>query len=177
MDKHVFIICGISRTGKDTAISFMEKWLESNGVLHSYYSSIEPIKEMLLEAGIADFTSEANRKMLAEIKTAMENNDWLITRTIVDNFYNMFRYNLNVGITQYREVAGIEAFKRIMAEKRPDVKVHVIKVSRKEAEDKCPDNHADKDAFNIEPDHLIINEGSYDDLRESVRNLMVKLIK
>ena len=177
MCKHMFIVCGVSQTGKDTAVGYMEQFLERRNLGYWHMSSIQPVKSMVALMGCYEYHDQATRLMLAEIKNSLEKNDWMVTRDLIRNFSDRFKRGLNIGITQYREVDGIEAFKFIAASLMPDVKVHVIKVTRIEAENNCPDNHADKDVFNIKPDHIIHNEGSKADLKDAVENLLTRLLK
>ena len=71
--KAVIFINGRPRAGKDTLVSMMAHHAMRAGLSVGSFSSIEPVKAMLLAAGIdTSSKTEADRKLLATIGDALQ---------------------------------------------------------------------------------------------------------
>lgn len=89
--KTVIVINGKPRAGKDTAVDFMRDELAKHDVPTWAFSSIDPVKQMIEDAGIdISKKTEADRKLLSVVGDALqEHSEFRTTVSLqhIDDFF------------------------------------------------------------------------------------------
>lgn len=170
--KFYIIVTGPSRSGKDTFIEAMMAKITEDYKAPALRSTIADLHSFLEDYGVNRRTPEG-RKILAETKTFLDNFDFLYTRKQHKDMMRAFNYPRHHVITQLREQVCIDFIKKdILNNQSKDILPIVIKVISKEAIKNCPDNHADKEAIDIQADYTIVNDGSINDLEQKAYDLV-----
>lgn len=170
--KHLVIINGQPRAGKDTAIEFMRQTLARFGYITEAFSSIEPVRDMLTEAGF-DLTrkTEADRALLSEVGNAVEKHSQFRTNACAQTiwaFFEKFEDEPMVMFIHMREPALIELLLTL-------VRVNVVTVLIKSPRaSQIKSNTADRGVFGMKYDDRISNGGSLDDLNQQCEQFLYR---
>jgi len=151
----VFVINGSGTCGKDTFIEIFEKYHDHTENI----SSIDPIKDIARENGWSGTKTEKDRKFLSDLKRVfIEYND-LPTKFLVCHWKDD-HYEDTVLFMHIREPYEIDKIKLII----PNIKTILInKDTGKHG------NPSDDDVYDYTYDYIIDNNGSLEDLQESVK--------
>lgn len=85
MPTNVIVVNGPPRAGKDTLIESLKKHYEARGHFVHAFSSIDPVRDMLTEAGIdTSKKTPADRELLASMGTLLEAHSAFRTRWCFD---------------------------------------------------------------------------------------------
>lgn len=179
MVKIAIIINGYATVGKDEfikqAISHCDEYPDpAYRPYISSMSSIEPVRQMLRDAGFpVDTKTPEMRRLLAVVGTAVEEfNGWRTSRCVeeADNFLNPSASMLlrahapRFFFIHMRESVYIARTIKKLEEKQ--IKVKTLLIQRNGVEP-VTSNEADMDVMNTKYDYRIGNNGSLQDLKKS----------
>jgi hypothetical protein len=169
----VFILSGAPRAGKDTFMLMLMASANNTNLRVTHMSSIGPITQLLTQIGIdVSNKSNADRELLASIKNALEKHSNYSTYLLINAINKAFVYqNINVFVTQIREADNVEKLKNHY-KGRHNVKAYSVLIRNTKAEEACPNNPADQDWKNIQPDIVIDNNGDLVHLNNQTQQLM-----
>lgn len=168
--KIAVVINGYPRAGKDTVSRLVSESLAGKGWRGHSISGIDPVRETLRGMGVPiDLKTEAERRLMADVKSALERYDWWATRLCARQVREwLYESPTNsLCFAHMREAEASEQFRLLM---EPDVEVRVLRVMSPR-EEKVTSNHADADVENMFYDLTIANNGTLDDLREKCADL------
>ncbi|PZR89746.1 MAG: hypothetical protein DI537_20295 [Stutzerimonas stutzeri] len=159
--KKVVIINGKPRSGKDTAVGFMQGVLKESCISSASFSSIEPVRTLLANAGI-DVTAKtpADRALLAEIGFSLEKHSAYRSRATVEftlEFFRLLAHKSGVVFLHIREPEMIERVTRLIEEKGFDTITILVESNRAE---KVISNAADMNVGDIDYTAILSNHGS-----------------
>ena len=160
--KEIFIINGSGGVGKDTFIDFVSK--------HMYvenYSSVDKVKKIAKIIGWDGGKTEKDRKFLSDLKLlTTEYNDmpFQCMKKKVDNFYN--DSIASVLFLHIREPEEIDRAVKEFGAKTILIKRDKVKHIKS--------NMADENVYNYSYDFIIENNGSLEDLEDSVCTFMIE---
>ena len=165
--KKIFITSGVGRSGKDTFVSMVGKYIPT-----FKYSSIDLVKNMYEFIGINKKSKdEKKRKLYSDTKDILTKYDdipFKYIASIVSDFKNGY-LEADVLFIDIREPAEIErAVKTFGAEailmRNPNV-------------EKITTNHADANVENYDYNYIIENDGSLEQLDKVARTFVEHKIK
>lgn len=162
--KHIFIINGMARCGKDTFANIMIKYVP---VIK--YSSINRIKEIATECGWDGGKTEKDRKFLSDLKIlTSEYNDlpFNCVRNMVELFNGMTSFD--VLLIDIREPEEIERAKQEFGAKTILIKNDRVPV--------IVSNMADANVFNYDYDYIIENNGTLEEFEENIKKFIDDII-
>lgn len=166
--KHVIIVNGPPRAGKDTAISIMRNLIP---VPSLEFSSIEPVRQMLSRHVDLTRKTEADRKLLAAVGDALEEHSGFRTSACIEEASLFFAHRGNgVFFCHIREPRHISSLKRVWKLQR--IKVTTVLIESIRAE-KVTSNPADAGVLNMIYDYKLRNDGDLCQLRDTVRQFLV----
>jgi hypothetical protein len=168
---NVVIVNGYPRSGKDTGIAMMQEILRNNGIKSLHLSSVDCVREMLNNAGISvRRKTEADRKLIAVVASAVEEHSQYRTNVCasqIRRFAHMCGTPTCVIFLQIRELNVMENLKKHL----PDAEFTSLGFRSNRAEI-ITSNEADAGVKYITFDHLIANDGTLDELRETCRRFV-----
>lgn len=165
--KTVIFINGFAESGKDTAVNFITKHLEKNGTVVSAVSSIDPIRNMLREAGFpVDTKTPDMRALLAEVGDSCEKYCGTKTSYAVGEATKFLSCEGNRAVfVHVREPEMINKMIKML-----DRNILVIKLLvTRPGYSGVTSNRADMDVMKLSYDSLIRNDGTLEELDEACR--------
>lgn len=125
MRRVVVLVNGSAGAGKDTAIAMMRGLLQSFGWSTENYSSIDPVRELLGNAGIdVSVKTGADRDLLAEVGYSVEKHSSFRTLAVVARFMRFAagRSNPHMMFVSIREHELVEKMTRTLTREGVEVK-------------------------------------------------------
>ncbi len=163
--KVVIVINGRPRSGKDTVSQMVCRRMIAEGWRAHSVSSIDPVRNWLRTQGVpVDQKGPPERRLMAEVKEALERYDWQATRMCaVDVMLWLEEVPDRPAIcfAHMRELDAIAMFKDFIPD---DVAVRTLLVEREGLSEEAS-NAADRNAGKMLTDYLIRNNGTVEDLR------------
>lgn len=168
----IFIINGYPASGKDTFVEMVREELLPRGIPVHNISSIRPVWNMLKSAGIdMDRKGPAERKLAAEVKSALENYDWCVTKRVMEDARaSLIGAQHALCFVHMREAAAIKRAIPLGGTHR----VMKVLVKRPGAIEDM-DNHADTDVMNTTYDIIVNNDSDLTGLRGAAKFFTAKL--
>ena len=160
--KAVIFINGRPRAGKDTLVSMMAHHAMRAGLSVGSFSSIEPVKAMLLAAGIdTSSKTEADRKLLALVGDALQEHAKWRTYWCAREVRKFFAMSgPGIFFLHVREPVLIAQLTRDL---RKQFDIWTIRVDSDRAEN-VTSNSADAGVHAMRYDLAVSNNGTLDDL-------------
>ena len=160
--KAVIFVNGSPRAGKDTLVEMMSAHAMRNGLAAGQFSSIEPVKAMLLAAGIdTSSKTEADRKLLALVGDALQEHAKWRTYWCAREVRKFFAMTgPGVFFLHVREPVVIAQLTRDL---RKQFDIWTIRVDSDRAEN-VTSNSADAGVHAMRYDLAVLNNGTLDDL-------------
>lgn len=162
MNKHIVIINGSGRAGKD---SFVHATAKFAYVMN--FSSVDKIKKAAEVLGWDGGKSEKDRKFLSDMKdlsTAYNDCPFQSMREKVSEFYNS---EADILFLHIREPEEIERAKK-------EFNAHTLLIIRNSV-DHVKSNHADANVFCYDYDFTVLNDGDLTDLAIHARRFVEEL--
>ena len=162
MNKHIVIINGSGRVGKDTFVHTVAKFAY---VMN--FSSVDKIKKAAEVLGWDGGKSEKDRKFLSDMKdlsTAYNDCPFRSMREKVSEFYNS---EADILFLHIREPEEIERAKK-------EFNAHTLLIIRNSV-DHVKSNHADANVFCYDYDFTVLNDGDLTDLAIRARRFVEEL--
>ena len=160
MKKHIFIVNGMARSGKDTFANFLMDMVPAMKV-----SSVDKIKLIARQCGWDGGKTEKDRKFLSDLKCLLtEYND--LPFSDISMWVERFKNNclFDVLLIDVREPIEIDKAKQAF-----DAKTILIKNDRVP---QLTSNMADAGVYNYDYDIIIENNGTLDEFREKVEQFV-----
>lgn len=168
--KHVIIVNGPPRSGKDTFINICRQILP---IKTCEFSSIDPVRDVVQQIIDVSKKTEADRKLLATMGDALEEHSRFRTNACLARSYKFFNLNpAGVFFCHVREPAIIERLKLTWV--THGISMHSVLLDSSRAE-RVTGNPADAGVFQMQYDHSLRNDGSIDDLWDTARAFLVDL--
>lgn len=162
MNKHIVIINGSGRAGKDSFVHAAAKFAY---VMN--FSSVDKIKKAAKVLGWDGGKSEKDRKFLSDMKdlsTAYNDCPFQSMREKVSEFYNS---EADILFLHIREPEEIERAKK-------EFNAHTLLIIRNSVEH-VKSNHADANVFCYDYDFTVLNDGDLTDLAIRARRFVEEL--
>ena len=163
--KHLYIINGVARSGKDTVVGLVEK-LSREIVIN--LSTVDLPKQIAKTMGWDGFTKDdKSRKLISDIKDLITNyNDGI--------FFSLKQFCLSdrldsIIFIHCREPKEIAKFKDYFGSS-----CTTLLVTASKRINHVPNNHADQEVNNYVYDKYIDNDGTLEELEEKVKRMLVK---
>ena len=164
--KHVIVLNGTARSGKDTLALFIHEAFESLTIYN--LSTVDKIKEVATILGWTGEKDDKSRKFLSDLKDLSTEYNNGPFRYIVNSIENNDSLN-TIHFIHCREPKEIQKLKDYFGHmchtvlmRRPDVQRF--------------NNHADQDVEQFNYDHVILNDGTLNDLRLKAVDLINRII-
>lgn len=162
----VYLITGVSGSGKDTFVKMVDEHLSPVGAVN--LSTVDPIKEFLDGYGVSrDPANHITRKLISDIKILLENyanlTSYHTVKTVLKLINDGLSYKTPIFI-HVREQEHIDKLKELF---KTDVIVQVVKLEHFQAMTNVPDNEGDKAALTVKADITIDNNGDLESLNYS----------
>lgn len=161
MKKYIFVTNGMARSGKDTFATLMNEFVPTKK-----YSSIDYIKEIAKLCGWNGQKDEKSRKFLSDLKvltTEYNNLPFHKIQEQIINFYSDNNYNiLLIDIREPKEI-------KRLCDTYGSVKTILI---RRNSVKNITSNMADAGVFDYDYDFVIENNGTIDELKNTIRNFI-----
>ena len=170
----VFIVNGMPRAGKSTFVAMCRAYKGYKAAQE--YSTVDYVKDLAMELGWNGEKTLRDRKFLSDLKALLtEWKDIPYQKTLewIDVTYrrNASDYGLLHEDTclfiHCREPEEIARFKKDLGDD-----CATILVRRSEVENAEQSNRSDSDVFDYDYDYTIVNNGSLDDLQNTVENFL-----
>lgn len=164
MKKHIFIVNGMARSGKDTFANFLKDCANVIKI-----SSVDRVKLIAYKSGWDGGKTEKDRKFLSDLKCLLTEYNDLPFKSIsfqVELFKKNF--NADVLLIDIREPEEIERAKKAFGAKTILIK-----------NDRVPQissNMADAGVYNYDYDIIIENNGTLEEFREKVKQFAEEYI-
>lgn len=174
--REVIFVNGKPRAGKDSVVQAMSNILMANGVATACFSSIDPVRDMMTNAGFdLSQKTEADRALLAEVGDSVEMHSQVRTRACVDTTMRFFEDLKGSGVMflHIREALVINRVERRL-DAIGGIKRSRIQVVSPRAEN-VNSNHADLNTGNMGYDLTISNDGTLDDLARKCDKALLHL--
>ena len=157
--KKIIVINGSGTSGKDTLIEIMVSILNKNIIIKNI-STIDPIKKIAKNIGWNEKKDNKVRRLLSDLKDAMtryNNFSFNYVKNEIDMLKESLEYLIFVHVRESKEIEKI-------VEYYDDIVTLLIR----RPNNKNFDNHADEDVENYCYDYIIENNGTLDNLKESI---------
>lgn len=162
----VYLITGVSGSGKDTFVKMVDDRLSPVGAVN--LSTVDPIKEFLDGYGVPrDRSYHATRKLISDIKILLENYANLTSYHTVKTVKKLINDGLSYKTPIFIHVREQEHIDKLKELFKTDVIVQVVKLVRSQAMTNVPDNEGDKGALTVKADITIANNGNMESLNYS----------
>lgn len=165
MNKYIFVTNGMARSGKDTFAALMNEFVPTKK-----YSSIDYIKEIAKLCGWNGQKNEKSRKFLSDLKVLTSQYNDLPFKMIqkqIDGFNKDEKYNvLLIDIREPKEI-------KKLCNAYCSVKTILI---RRNSVKNITSNMADAGVFDYDYDFIVENNGTIDELKNSVKNFVMENI-
>ena len=172
MKKIIYIITGVSGSGKDTFIEYVDD-VSKQSVFT--ISSVQPIKDWFDKLGLDPtlMRGEAGRKMISDVKEGIAPagilNNYCMTH-VERYFEDCDQHEYPIVFIHIREQEHIESFRKLA--NKNGYAVRVIKVMRKQANENIPDNDGDNSVIHVNQDYTVHNDGDIEILHTSALAFM-----
>lgn len=171
---HVIVVNGYPRAGKDTFVQFCEQQAEKAGLKTQAFSSIDPVRNMLLNAGVSIWNKRPeDRKLLAAVGDALEEHSEWRSRAAAREIVN-FKHKLFQATTEkpglfflhVREPATLARIKRHVETHRVTANWVVVMIESKRAE--APATTADRLVRDMaaQASYTVKNDGTIVEVRD-----------
>jgi hypothetical protein len=180
MTKPILILVnGHPKSGKDTVILQTQRLLKERRVPSIHLSSINPIREMVMSAGIIiSLKTEADRKLLSIIGEAVEEHSRFRSTWCSAQIQKFLRAHGGepraVAFLQIREPHVQENLCAILRTNQPDTTVIRLGVLSNRSTPVLS-NPSDAGIAQLKFDHTIQNDGTTDELREACRAFLRRI--
>lgn len=177
MIKHVFIVNGGPRVGKDTVVDFMRKALEAAQIRTDAFSSIDPVRAMLTGAGFdLEHKTGRDRALLAIVGAAVETHSFWRSRWSARATKELFdKPGSAVMFIHAREPEIIERIVRMIAcDHGTAVRVTKLLVRSPRGETELT-NDADRNVEKVAYDIVLTNDGTLEDLERKCETVLFNL--
>lgn len=169
----VVVINGAPTVGKDAFCEFCKDY---RGNYIASISTVDYIKEIATNIGWDGKKTPEARKFLSDLKDlTTEFTDFPFVSTVkrVNNFFRDIEIscgNLNKAVIfiHSREPEEIDRFKK-------ELNAITLLIRRPEVENQEQSNHADSNYLDYKYDYTIVNDGTFDDLKEKARKFLVEI--
>lgn len=173
--KTVIVINGRPRAGKDSTVLAMQQILKGAGIATSDFSSIDPVRFMLQEAGI-DLSAKTpeDRALLAEVGFSLEKHSHWRSQRCFRMIYGFFEDNSSRPAVMFLHVREPEIIARITdrVERRKWRMLTVLVKSIRE--ENVISNAADLGVEGMKYHEVLENNGTLDDLAHACDKLLFK---
>ena len=162
MNKHIVIINGFGRAGKD---SFVHAAAKFTYVMN--FSSVAKLKKAAQVLGWDGGKSEKDRKFLSDMKdlsTTYNDCPFQSMREKVSEFYNS---EADILFLHIREPEEIERAKK-------EFNAHTLLIIRNSV-DQVKSNHADANVFDYDYEFTVLNDGDLTDLATRAKEFVEEL--
>lgn len=162
MNKHIVIINGFGRAGKDSFVHAAAKFAY---VMN--FSSVDKIKKAAKVLGWDGGKSEKDRKFLSDMKdlsTTYNDCPFQSMREKVSEFYNS---EADILFLHIREPEEIERAKK-------EFNAHALLIIRNSV-DQVKSNHADANVFDYDYEFTVLNDGDLTDLAIHAKEFVEEL--
>lgn len=162
MNKHIVIINGFGRAGKDSFVHAAAKFAY---VMN--FSSVDKIKKAAKVLGWDGGKSEKDRKFLSDMKdlsTTYNDCPFQSMREKVSEFYNS---EADILFLHIREPEEIERAKK-------EFNAHTLLIIRNSV-DQVKSNHADANVFDYDYEFTVLNDGDLTDLAIRAKEFVEEL--
>lgn len=176
---HIIIVNGPPRAGKDTFIGFLTSILRAKNIDVDAFSSIDPLRDMLTDAGF-DLTkkTEADRKLLSVVGAAVEeHSSWRMRQCVnrIDEFAFSLRDPANsVIFLHIREPHNIATIRLWATASKDGHTCSTVLIESIHAE-KVTSNASDAGVKDMGYDYTVENNGSLNDLLATTRDFAMQL--
>ena len=165
MDKHIFVTNGMARSGKDTFAALMNEFIPTKK-----YSSIDYIKEIAKLCGWDGQKDEKSRKFLSDLKVLTSQYNDLPFKKIQEEIEKFNNDDVHkILLVDIREPEEIKK----LCNTYGSVKTILI---RRNSVKNITSNMADAGVFDYDYDFIIENNGTIDELKNSVKNFVMENI-
>lgn len=163
MNKHIFIVNGMARAGKDTFAEML------GDMIHTWkYSSIDKVKMVARHCGWDGGKTETDRKFLSDLKCLLTGYNDLPFKSILETVNIFYKHPLyQVFLIDIREPAEIERAK--VAFNAKTIFIENNRVTQ------VTSNMADAGVYNYKYDYIIENNGTLDEFRENIEEFARKV--
>lgn len=170
----VVFVNGPARAGKDTAVGFMRDYLTERGFLTTAYSSIDPVREMLVREGIdVSAKTEADRLLLATLGKALEDHCQYRSKACVFQILAGIAPGRDTAIFLHvREPDTITRIRSRISEVFPGATVRTCLVDSMRATPAR--NPADRSVFDMTYNGMIVNNRGLDELELACRRFVIE---
>lgn len=164
--KRIFITNGTGGSGKDTFAELL------NEIMPVYkYSSIDKIKEIAKQCGWLGGKTERDRKFLSDLKLLTTEYSDLSYRHVdahIHSFLDAYETRWDVMLIDIREPEEIDKVKKTF-------NAQTILIENPRIPD-ITSNMADANVRNYTYDYVIVNDGTLDDFRETIREWATEVL-
>ena len=171
---YVIVVNGYPRAGKDTFVQFCEQQAERIGLKTRAFSSIDPVRNMLLNAGVSIWKKRPeDRKLLAVVGDALEEHSEWRSRTSAEAITD-FRHKLYTATSEahglfflhVREPETLARIKKHVEARRIPVRWIIVMVELDRAE--APATTADRRVRDMaaQADYTVKNDGTIVEVRD-----------
>lgn len=197
---NIYIVNGAPRSGKDTFIdnyietihNFGENFYKINIIPAVYYSMpkerkekyrkkgykysvIQPIKDMLKEKGVLDKTP-AVRQLMSEMKDELDREGNFTMKRVLKEIEQAYLLNYSHLFIIARELTDIKKIKSLASKIRFVNKIKTFFIVGKNQDNSKPTRVDSFDFLdNLDYDYTILNLGTEEELKETVKNLYLKI--
>lgn len=178
--KTVIIVNGRPRAGKDTAIEFMRRVLHRERIATAAFSSIDPIREMLVGAGFdIGAKTEGDRKLLSVVGDAVEEHSEYRTNACLKRVMQFVGETPGQAVMflHIREPHLIERLRHALRTyPRDPIAVRTLRVASEARGLRITSNASDGNVDDFDYDITIHNEGSLADLHGACRTAVAVML-
>lgn len=173
MATNVIVVNGPPRAGKDTLVEAMMRHYADRGHHVASFSSIDPIRDMLTEAGIdTSAKTQADRALLAAMGTLLEQHsnfrtNWCVNQVLIT--HRCFCRKAPVVFLHVREPENIDRIEALLAP--CDIRLWRVFVESDRAETTFS-NPSDANVFAMKRNFTVQNNGSLKELEKSAAALV-----
>lgn len=178
----VVIINGKPRAGKDTLVAYTRHHLRIAGVGTASHSSIEPVKNMMHNAGVfIGKKDEADRALLSEVGDSLEKHSFFKTKLCLDKIHALDDRTVGDGAVMFLDVREKLMMDKLEAELQSfeDIWFHkILLVSNRQAE--ITSNTADANVGQAVYHETLTNNGTmadFDNTAQALAGRLQKMIK
>lgn len=163
--KTIVIINGYPRSGKDTFVDMVKDYANDGDQKVISISSISFVWEWLKSLGAPmDNKSEKERKLAADVKSALEEYDFLSTRQVMKAALDVLNDSADVAFIHMREPRSIQFAKQMVRDLK-GLDLITLFVDRPSISNREFSNAADREVGHMRYDLCISNDGTLDQLR------------
>jgi chloramphenicol 3-O-phosphotransferase len=182
--RFVLTVNGRPRSGKDELTRFLLEAAQACGFETLFASSIDPVKEMLLDSGIdTSAKTPKDRKLLADVKAALDAHSGLSTMMLVRRSQRFFQgmstrtQEPHLFVTHIREPDNIRRLQQLPSHVTGPCSFPTVWVRRPGTDESTQSCASDRTSLDdMDYDFLVENSGTLDDLRVMARQLLCFMV-